>query len=572
MEGDSIARQTALIDNYIEKQKEHFDVKIIDAYRDLGISAFRGKNLKIGEIKNFLDGIEAGTIPKNSVLIVEGFDRITRGRGFDAVALILSILNSNVKILTLDDNTLYDRSIKGQDSNQLFKIQFIVERANNESETKSSRLKSAWSNRFKSIESGNKKIVSHKCPWWTKVVNGEYKEIPERVEEIKKVFALLQNYGTKETANKMNEDPNKIKNWSDGAVKILSRNKSVYGVFEPHHNTYTETGTLRRVKAGEVIENFYPAAITKEEFELTRYAILARQNDKLRFAGRRTVNFVNIFSGIVKCFHCGGSCRNVYRCSGNKKYEYRYLVCSNSENGLCSSGIKNLSVDYGKVESAFFKYAKHYNLASITEKSKLNNDFENKIKLLEIEIANKKEAFNNMLKGIMANSGGIIRPVYQAALDAEEEEIIKEEKKLNNLRVKKMETEKTEMSSISQILSTSEILKTKEMREKVNIHLKNIIKSISIENEKATGKGFNTLIVDFKVENLTHYIHFNKERIWHPNFDEIHEIFNLISSDELEALLALDLVGIEETDEVNQYGNTIYNLYSHNPELDLFRD
>lgn len=546
MDGNSIARQTGLIDNYIEKQKENYDVKIIDAYRDLGISAFRGKNLKIGEIKNFLDGIEAGTISNNSVLIVEGFDRITRSRGFDAVALILSILNSNVKILTLDDNTLYDRSIKGQDSNQLFKIQFIVERANNESETKSSRLKAAWKNRFDLIASGKKKIITCKTPWWLKIENGEYVVIPERVNEIKKVFNLLKTNGAQLTANKMNEDPERIKNWSLGAVQIISRNKSVYGCFEPKHNTYSEEGALRKVAAGETIENFYPKAITKKEFELVRFSILARQNDKLRYSGRKPVNFKNIFSGITKCAHCGGSYRNAYRCSGDKRYEYRYLICSNSQNGLCTSGIKNLSVNYILVEKAFFKYAKHYNLASILEKTKEENDFDNQIKTMELEISNKKEAFDNMLQSILANNSGIIRPAYQTALDNAEADITKYEKKLNKLRISKMESEKTGMSSISKILSATEMLETKEMREKVNVHLKNIIESVVIENGKYTNKDYDTLIINFKIEGITHYIHFNKKKVWHSKFDNINEIFNVISEEELENLMELDLVDLTE--------------------------
>lgn len=572
MDGNSIARQTALIDNYIEKQKENYDVKIIDAYRDLGISAFRGKNLKIGEIKNFLDGIEDGTISNNSVLIVEGFDRITRSRGFDAVALILSILNSNVKILTLDDNTLYDRGIRGQDSNQLFKIQFIVERANNESETKSARLKAAWKNRFDLIASGKKKVITGKTPWWLKIENGEYVLIPERVKEIKKVFNLLKTNGAQLTANKMNEDPERIKNWSLGAVQILSRNISVYGCFQAKHNTYNEQGSLKKVNAGEPVENFYPKAITKKEFELVRFSILARQNDKLRYSGRRPVNFKNIFSGITKCAHCGGSYRNAYRCSADKRYEYRYLICSNSQNGLCTSGIKNLSVNYILVEKAFFKYAKHYNLASILEKTKEENDFNNQIQLTELELSNKKEAFENMLQGILANNAGIIRPAYQTALDNAEAEITKTEKKLNKLRINKMESEKTEMSSISKILSATEMLEKKEMREKVNAHLKNIIESVVIENGKFTGKDYDTLIVNFKIEKLKHFIHFNKTKIWHSSFDQLNEIFDLISNDELETLLELDLVDIEDTGKIGKDGLPIYNLFSSNPELDLFKD
>jgi len=47
-------------------------------YTDSGVSAFKGRNASEGALKAFLDAVDAGTVRKDAVLMVESLDRISR--------------------------------------------------------------------------------------------------------------------------------------------------------------------------------------------------------------------------------------------------------------------------------------------------------------------------------------------------------------------------------------------------------------------------------------------------------------------------------------------------------------
>lgn len=66
--GDSRRRQLALAEDYARKHGLLVDKSL--NFRDLGISAFRGKSAKEGGLRSFLDAVEYGLVPANSFLLV----------------------------------------------------------------------------------------------------------------------------------------------------------------------------------------------------------------------------------------------------------------------------------------------------------------------------------------------------------------------------------------------------------------------------------------------------------------------------------------------------------------------
>ena len=97
--GDSLRRQQALVDQYIAENGLILDKTLTDR----GVSAYKGKNARQGALKTFLDGVESGDIPSNSILICESLDRISRNNIYDALDLFLSITRKGVTIVTLTD-------------------------------------------------------------------------------------------------------------------------------------------------------------------------------------------------------------------------------------------------------------------------------------------------------------------------------------------------------------------------------------------------------------------------------------------------------------------------------------
>jgi DNA invertase Pin-like site-specific DNA recombinase len=72
-------------------------------YKDLGVSAFRGKNAQTGALQAFLKAVEDGEIPSGSFLLVESLDRITRNSIFEAQTLFSRIIGLGITLITLLD-------------------------------------------------------------------------------------------------------------------------------------------------------------------------------------------------------------------------------------------------------------------------------------------------------------------------------------------------------------------------------------------------------------------------------------------------------------------------------------
>src|SRR5437762_2228976 len=76
LRGDSLRRQLEGSRKYAEQN--NLDLVEGADLQDIGVSAFRGKNLASGAFGRFLAGVEDGTIERGSYLLVESIDRLSR--------------------------------------------------------------------------------------------------------------------------------------------------------------------------------------------------------------------------------------------------------------------------------------------------------------------------------------------------------------------------------------------------------------------------------------------------------------------------------------------------------------
>ena len=77
--------------------------------KDLGVSAFRGANAKVGALAEFLEVIRIGRVLRGSVIIIESIDRLSRNEVGEALQLFISILNSGVSIVTREPRRTYSQ-------------------------------------------------------------------------------------------------------------------------------------------------------------------------------------------------------------------------------------------------------------------------------------------------------------------------------------------------------------------------------------------------------------------------------------------------------------------------------
>src|SRR6267378_1002220 len=99
IKGDSIRRQLERSRAYAEKHRLQLD----ESLRDLGVSAYKGRNREHGALGRFLEHVRSDRVPRGSYLIVESLDRLSREKPRQALKPFLSLIDAGVKIVTLQD-------------------------------------------------------------------------------------------------------------------------------------------------------------------------------------------------------------------------------------------------------------------------------------------------------------------------------------------------------------------------------------------------------------------------------------------------------------------------------------
>lgn len=485
-EGTGIDRQEALIQEHLARH----NLELTREFVDLGISGFRGKNARTGALREFLDLISQGVIKANDVLLVENFDRLTRMNGIDATKLVVDILSSKIIIITLSDNQTYDYRQEDH-SNILFKINFVLSRANEESRIKKNRSLGAWKKKHNEAKSSNK-IMTKKLPYWI-FYNEETESLnlnPSRADEVKKIFELLELYGCSRTAIEINKTATD-KKWTLIAIRHLSRAKSVYGCLE-----------IYKTKAGngetadyEELENYYPAVISKENFFniQTKLNVRAETHEK---KGREAKGFRNIFKGLIFCEHCNTALHQHFTKRKNK--EYMYLICAKSLVGACPVGRK-IFIPYNYMFEPFFLYYKNFGLEKIIRKTGDIQSLVDSRNACNAEIEDKQKTINKIVESI-ERSGGDIPNTLLTRIRKIENEIteLTGKKDFLELEISNMTLYVEAEKSISRE-DIDELLKSEEGRIRFNLFLRESEVEIRVLKRFEDSEPFDSQ--DFKDEH-----------------------------------------------------------------------
>src|SRR5689334_8961723 len=104
--GDSLDRQLERSLAWCQRNNCTLDDSL--RFRDLGVSAFKSKNMEEGRLGAFLQEVREGRVPRGSVLIVENLDRLSRDHVRAALNLFLSILEAGITIVTTSPEQVFD--------------------------------------------------------------------------------------------------------------------------------------------------------------------------------------------------------------------------------------------------------------------------------------------------------------------------------------------------------------------------------------------------------------------------------------------------------------------------------
>lgn len=347
--GESLTRQLRLATKYAKKHNLELDSQ---SFNDLGVSAFRGKNAVEGRLGAFLEAIENGKIRAGSFLLIEDFDRLSRNEISEALTLFLQIINKGITIVTLgggDDeySMSYSKETVNKDITQLFASIMYMGRAHDESKRKSDRGRDAWNARRKDPN----RLISGTGPaWLRKSADGKkWIVVQAKAKVVQRIFDMAQNgMGHMQITRTLNAEkvPGMLvaKDWSQGVVGALLRNPSVTGRF------------TQKMGGDQVIEGYYPAVISQEQF----YAVQASIKGRLsKGSPRNEIN--NLFAGMTSCLYCGRRTR--YLRNGGK---HAYLRCLGSLEGTACDA---QGMNYQAIERAILDRLIH------KQKRDLSNTF-----------------------------------------------------------------------------------------------------------------------------------------------------------------------------------------------------
>jgi DNA invertase Pin-like site-specific DNA recombinase len=379
--GFSEQRQLEQINQFFEQYPA---ANQVERFEDLGVSAFKGKNLKTGKLADFLNRLKANEIKDNALLLVESFDRISRMGGYDALEIIISIIQSDCAIYTLFDNRLYSKR-KKDSSADISLIQNILERASDESRSKSERSKDAKTRNLKRAENGE--IINKRGPFWLTYTDGKF-EFNEHARAVKRATELIFDVGCLATATELNKE-NHSKKYSVGIISKILRQKALYGSYV----AYGLDDKGKRTIIKQEIKNYYPALISESEFNLIGAKLEERHTPAL--AGRHPRDFNNILRGISYC-KCGSTLRS-HSSDGIKK-QYHYLICTASETKNCPITPGRIGrYSYQLVSSIFLDYQHSIQMQEMISTSKLTEKAEKELKDVQGELIGKEQALKNAM-------------------------------------------------------------------------------------------------------------------------------------------------------------------------------
>jgi hypothetical protein len=364
--GNSLRRQLELSEDYCRRNGLSLDESL--QLRDLGVSAFRGHNVRDGALAGFLEACKTGKVKPGSFLIVESLDRLSRAEIRPALQLFMSIQDYGVTIVTLNPERAY--CPKSTDALALIEPLIVFSRGHEESSIKSNRIHDAWNNKRKMASS---KPMTAKCPAWLTLKEGKFSVIPSAEKAIKRIYELANSgEGIRRITRILVEE--KIKpigysgRWTMAYVQKLLYSRALMGEMQPY---VLDKG--KRVPLGEPVQNYYPVVISEEYFYQTR----SKQKQKRNKQGRVSDREANLFTHLV--VNAEDSMSMVMKTDIGQKH--LYLVSS----GYCygKKRTRNSSFPYAVFESAMLNYL--YELKLEPEKPSTDKG-ENRISLLESQL------------------------------------------------------------------------------------------------------------------------------------------------------------------------------------------
>jgi DNA invertase Pin-like site-specific DNA recombinase len=297
--GHGLDRQLKSALKFLEDYPE-YEVDNSNIIQDKGVSAYSGDNIADSAgLGGFLTAVRQGIIPRDSLLVIEAPDRLSRlgirkgQRLFDEFAdhgINVGLVRYGTIIRHDDDNDFQNSLI----------VSIGLYLGHLESQQKSERIRDTMGKRRDAMRTGEIKSTTHRPSWLDPKEDGTGFEFNAFAEVVRLMFELrLKGLGGHKIAKWLNE-----KGYTDAEGRQIRfqrvahylRSKAAIGYYQPHKVTKVKGKRLNE-PSGEPITDFYPRLVSEEDF----YEVQRLLDSS---SGGRRDQFTNYLRDLVKCELC----------------------------------------------------------------------------------------------------------------------------------------------------------------------------------------------------------------------------------------------------------------------------
>lgn len=249
--------------------------------------------------------VEAGRVPKGSVLIVENIDRLSRLPPAEATQIVTRIVRAGIDLVTTAPEQVYtSRNLDALSTWLPLQVSHCL--AREESVKKSDRQKDVWSRKRAAINGGAK--LSKRGPFWLRLAGGKWKVVPKAAAIVRQVFEwAAHGLGSTTIAARLNRDcpagPSG-KGWQCGNLNRLVRSRAVLGEYQPHTGTAAKRGGIAATRKpfGPPVADYFPRIVSDSLFYRAQNAV-----DGRRGTGGPRKKTPSLFSGLLWDLTTGGT-------------------------------------------------------------------------------------------------------------------------------------------------------------------------------------------------------------------------------------------------------------------------
>lgn len=367
--GDGLDRQYKGTLRYLEKE----GLVIVREYEDRGVSAFRGRNRRSGQLATIFENIRRGVIKPGEHLIIESLDRLSRQPIFDALATMKDILGAGVTIHSVFDGFSFTLDGVNREQWKANALLNSMMRGHEESRIKSERVAEAY-------ETGRQtgKIVAGRIPTWLRIEKEDGKKVFKVNKDVAKIvndmFEMardgLSSYKIAQELKRRGIAPfgeqrkplgSKSKgshHWNATSILNILTRKTVLGEYRPTTTSYDENDKRIMTPAG-VLPNYYLEIVTPELWQAANDAIQSRKRRGSMGQGRKGADFANILKDTTICSHCGNPMHIKVQREHRTLARYTRLRCAGKSENVCEN---SRSPRYLPIEKAILDFVSEVEL------------------------------------------------------------------------------------------------------------------------------------------------------------------------------------------------------------------